>query len=144
MPSRASPPPWAIPTGSRFAVYLLLPDPAALPEAPALRDLLAGRSARVRLGKFPAKARLQLEEAKRVIEQNGPFSVDAYLNWRDLEADPLVCDVVATSLPTRLLARAQFASAPYYEVHFGDDVARLPAGMRFLARPPVKKRRGRG
>jgi CRISPR-associated protein Csc1 len=130
--------------GSRFIFYLLLPDPSALPEAPALRDLLAGRAARVRLGKFPAKARLQLTQADRVIEQGGPFSVDAFLNWRDLETDPLVCDVVATSLPTRLISRARFDPGPYYEAHFGGDVVRLPAGMRFLARPPAEKRRRRG
>jgi len=129
--------------GSRFTFYLMVHDPATLPDAPALRDLLSGRPARVRLGKFPAKARLQLEGAKRVIEQNGPFSVDAYLNWRDLEADPLVCDVVATGLPTRLIARARFAHAPYYEAHFGGDVVCLPAQMRFLARPPAKRRRRR-
>ncbi len=129
--------------GSRFTFYLLIANPAALPDAPALRDLLAGRPARVRLGKFPAKARLQLEEAQRVIEQNGSFSVDAYLNWRDLETDPLVCDVVATSLPTRLVARARFAPAPYYEAHFGDGAVCLPAQMRFLARPPAERRRRR-
>jgi hypothetical protein len=78
-----------------------------------------------------------------VVEREGPFSVDAYLNWRDLEADPLVCDVVATGLPTRLIARARFAHAPYYEAHFGGDVVCLPAQMRFLARPPVKRRRRR-
>jgi hypothetical protein len=65
--------------------------------------------------------------------------VDAYLNWRDLEADPIVCDVVATSLPTRLIARARFDAAPHYEAHFGDERVYLPAQMRFLARPLQKK-----
>jgi CRISPR-associated protein Csc1 len=130
--------------GSRFTFYLLLPGPSAPPESPALRDLLAGRPTRVRLGKFPAKARLQLEPADRVIEGHGPFFVDAYLNWRDLETDPLVCDVVAAGLPTRLIARARFGPAPYYQAHFGPEVVQLPAGMRFLARPPVERRRRRG
>jgi CRISPR-associated protein Csc1 len=129
--------------GSRFTFYLLLFDPATLPNAPALRDLAAGRTARVRLGKFPAKARLRLEKADKVAEQSGPFLVNTFLNWRDLEVDPLVCDVVATSLPTRLLARAHFAEGLYYEAHFGDDVVRLPAQMRFLARPPLERRRRR-
>ncbi len=130
--------------GSLFTFYLLLPNPSTPPEAPALCDLLAGRPARVRLGKFPAKAHLQLTPADKVTEQSGPFLTDAFLNWRDLEADPQVCDVVATSLPTRLLARAQFADEPYYKAHFEPDVVCLPARMRFLARPPAEKRRRRG
>jgi len=125
--------------GSRFTFYLMVQNPAALPDAPALRDLLAGQPTRVRLGKFPAKARLQSEPARRVVEREGPFFVDAYLNWRDLEADPMVCDVVATSLPTRLIARARFDAAPHYEAHFGDERVYLPAQMRFLARPLQKK-----
>jgi len=125
--------------GSRFTFYLLVHNPAALPDTPALHDLLAGRPTRVRLGKFPAKARLQAEPARRVVEREGPFFVDAYLNWRDLEADPLVCDVVAASLPTRLIARARFDTAPHYEAHFGDEAVYLPARMRFLARPPQQK-----
>lgn len=127
----------------RFAFYLLVPEPSALPEAPALHDLLAGRAARVRLGKFPGKARLRLEVADQVVEREGPFHTEALLNWRDLEAEPLVCDILATSLPTRLLARAHFAQEPYYEARFGDTLVRLPARMRFLARPltPGKRRR---
>jgi len=126
--------------GCRFVFYLLVPAPAALPAAPALHDLLAGKSARVRLGKFPGKARLRLEAAEEVLEQEGAFETEALLNWRDLDADPLACDVVATSLPTRLLARAHFAQGPYYEAHFGGDLVRLPVRMRFLARPPVERR----
>jgi len=129
--------------GSRFLFYLFLPDHAALPDAPALHDLLAGRPVRVRLGKFPGKARLHAQQADRVTTQNGAFQTGAMLNWRDLEADPEVCDVVATSLPTRLLSRAHFVEEPYYEAHFGDDTVRLPARMRFLARPLVKRKRGR-
>jgi CRISPR-associated protein Csc1 len=129
---------------SRFAFYLLLPNLTALPDAPALRDLVAGRAVRVRLGKFPAKARLHLEGAEKVTDRSGPFLVDTFLNWRDLEIDPAVSDVVATSLPTRLLAHAHFAEGAYYEVRFGKDVVYLPAQMRFLARPPVEQRRRRG
>jgi len=126
--------------GCRFVFYLLTPASAVLPTVPALRDLVAGKSTRVRLGKFPGKARLRLEAAEEVLEQEGAFETEALLNWRDLEADPLACDVVATSLPTRLLARAHFAQGPYYEAHFGSDAVRLPVQMRFLARPPVERR----
>jgi len=129
--------------GCRFTFYLLTPDPAALPNAPALRDLVAGRTVRVRLGKFPGKARLRAERADTVVAQEGPFQTQAMLNWRDLEADPVVCDVVAASRPTRLLSRSHFAEEPYYEVHFGDYLVRLPARMRFLARPPAKRKRGK-
>ena len=121
---------------SRFIFYVMAPDPAALPDAPALRDLIAGRTVRVRLGKFPGKARLRLKAADSVEEQTGSFFVNAFLNWRDLEGDPVTCDVLAASLPTRLLARAQFEEGDHYVAHFGDDTVKLPACMRFLARPP--------
>lgn len=127
--------------GCRFAFYLCVPKSAALPKVPALHDLVAGRTARVRLGKFPGKARLQLEAADKVVEREGPFHTDALLNWRDLEADPMVCDVLATSLPTRLLSRAHFEAESYYEARFGSEAVRLPARMRFLARPPVERKR---
>ena len=126
---------------SRFVFYVLVPDMAALPEVPALLELIAGRPARIRLGKFPAKARLQLEKAERVLERDGPFRVETLLNWRDLGVDPVAYDLVATSLPTRLLARAQYAGTPYYEAHFGSDIVCLPLDMKFLARPPIEKRR---
>ena len=122
--------------GSRFTFYLLVHDPDALPDAPALHGLLMGKSPRIRLGKFPGKARLSAEAADAVAQKTGPFDTDAFLNWRDLEADPVVCDVVAASLPTRLLSRAHFEDGAYYEARFGDEVVRLPVGMRFLARPP--------
>ncbi len=129
--------------GCRFVCYLLVPDPAALPDAPALRDLTAGRPIRIRLGKFPGKARLQAQRADKVVLQEGPFQATAMLNWRDLETDPQVCDIVAASLPTRLLSSAHFAEGPYYEAHFDQDIVRLPVRMRFLARPPETRRRAR-
>ncbi len=122
--------------GSRFTFYVLAHDADSLPKVPALRGLLKGKVARVRLGKFPGKARLDAQKATKVTEKTGTFDVQAYLNWRDLERDPQVCDVVVTSLPTRLLSRAHFEEGVYYEAHFDDEIARLPIGMRFLARPP--------
>lgn len=122
--------------GSRFTFYLLVHDPHGLPEAPALHGLLEGKPVRVRLGKFPAKARLSAQAAGAVEAKSGPFQTDVLLNWRDLEADPVVCDVVAAGLPTRLLSRAHFQDDAYYEARFGDRTVRLPARMRFLARLP--------
>jgi hypothetical protein len=130
--------------GCRFRFYAMIHQRDDLPAAPALHDLLGGKVARVRLGKFPAKARLRLEAATSTVERAGPFVSDALLNWRDLEADSTVCDILAASLPTRLLTRAHFAEGLYYEAHFGEDVIRLPKGMRFLARPPeTRGRRGK-
>jgi CRISPR-associated protein Csc1 len=126
--------------GCVFTCYVLVQDGVPLPAAPALHDLLAGWTARVRLGKFPGKARLRLEAASRVTERKGVFRTDALLNWRDLEIDPLVCDVLPTSLPTRLIHRAHFDEGTFYEAHFGEDVVQLPVAMGFLARPSEAKR----
>ena len=125
---------------STFAFYALIADPTKLPAAPAFRDVLEGRVARIRLGKFPGKARVRLEPATAMKVDEGEFAVHTLLNWRDLTADPLVCDVLATSLPTRLLNNAHFDRGKYYEARFGDDAVRLPAEMRFLARPPETKK----
>jgi len=130
--------------GCHFRFYVMIHEKSVLPAAPALHDLVAGKAVRVRLGKFPAKARLRLEPATSAVEHTGPFVSEALLNWRDLEADPAVCDILAASLPTRLLSRAHFADGAYIEARFGDDVIRLPKGMRFLARPPeTKSRKGK-
>jgi CRISPR-associated protein Csc1 len=129
--------------GSRFLFYMLVNNSAQLPDAPALHDLLAGKTVHVRLGKFLGKARLRLAAASAVKEKQGAFQVDVFLNWRDLESNPLACDVVATSLPTRLLARASFGEGRYYEAHFQDDQVQLPARMGFLARPLEQPKRSR-
>jgi CRISPR-associated protein Csc1 len=124
--------------GGRFTFYLLVHEAVTLPPAPALSDLLAGQPIRVRLGKFNGKARIQLQAASAVAERTGEFQTDTLLNWRDLEINPLVCDVLASSLPTRLIHHARFADERFYEVHFGqqdaEDTVRLPMSMRFLAR----------
>lgn len=120
--------------GSRFVFYLLIPDPASLPDSPTLRNLLDGRKAWIRLGKFTGKARLSAEAAQRVRVGQGDFTAHALLNWRDVEPDPVVCDVVTEGLPTRLIARAHFVGEPYYELSFPDGPVRLPRRMRFLAR----------
>ncbi|HDN79103.1 MAG TPA: type I-D CRISPR-associated protein Cas5/Csc1 [Chloroflexi bacterium] len=119
---------------STFTFYLLVAEGAGLPKAPALRDALEGRPVRIRLGKFPGKALITLRPAEEVREEEGDFTATPLLNWRDLPADPVVCDVLAASLPTRLVYNARFTSAWYYEVRFDDERIRLPAGMRFLAR----------
>ncbi|MCS7282646.1 MAG: type I-D CRISPR-associated protein Cas5/Csc1 [Anaerolineae bacterium] len=128
--------------GSRFRFYLLIFDPERLPPAPALRGLLAGRPVRIRLGKFPAKARLWAEPAREVRERTGDFLCEAMLNWWDLEADPVVCDIVVAGRPTLLLTRARFEREPCYEAHFEPEgTVVLPARMRFLARMSEQSRK---
>lgn len=129
--------------GCRFTFYLLATNPLDLPDAPALRGLIDGKTAWIRLGKFPGKARLRLEAADKIAQKEGTFQSGALLNWRDLETDPRVCDVMATSLPTRLLMNANFPEGPYYQAQFQEELIQLPAKMRFLARPPETKRRGK-
>lgn len=126
--------------GCDFTFYALVNGNEQLPDAPSLRDLLSGQTVRVRLGKFSGKARLRLEAASEVAECRGAFQTHELLNWRDLAIDPLVCDVLPTSLPTRLIQRAHFDGA-FYKAHFGEDVVRLPVEMHFLARPPEARKR---
>jgi CRISPR-associated protein Csc1 len=128
---------------SRFIFYLLVTDPARLPQAPALREALAGHPVRIRLGKFPAKARVTLTAADEVRERTGPFTVTPLLNWRDLSVEPETCDILAMTLPTRLIYNARFAKDAYYEARFSEDKICLPAGMRFLAKPLATQRRRR-
>ena len=126
---------------STFTFYVLVAERAGLPKAPALKDALEGHSVRIRLGKFPGKALITLKSAEEIREREGDFTVTSLLNWRDLPADPVVCDVLAASLPTRLVYNAHFTSARYYEVRFDGERIRLPRGMRFLARPLGGKKR---
>jgi len=129
--------------GSRFRCYVLVNNEADLPPAATLPGLLQGRSVRIRLGKFPGKARLRLERADDVTRERGDFRSEPLLNWRDIEDDPVFCDVLAASLPTRLISQARFEDADYFVAQFGKEKVLLPAAMRFLARPPRTSRRRR-
>jgi CRISPR-associated protein Csc1 len=120
---------------SSFTFYLLMADPALLPMVPTLQDLLAGRSARIRLGKFPGKARITLSPADRIVASEGSFTASPLLNWRDFSSEPSRCDILPSTLPTRLILNAHFPSGRYYESRFGQERVFLPDGMRFLARP---------
>lgn len=126
---------------STFVFYVLVSEETELPQAPTFRDALAGSTVRIRLGKFPGKARVHLQPATVVKEDRGNFTTTTLLNWRDLPADPLVCDVLVTALPTRLVSHARFEDGSYYEARFDDDVVKLPVGMQFLARPPSRRSR---
>lgn len=123
--------------GARFRFYVLA-SARSLPDAPALQDLIAGRTVRARFGKFAGKALLRAEPAQSVTCKEGPFHSQEYLNWQDLADDPVACDVVAASLPTRLLSQARF-EGPHYVARFSDGTVCLPAEMGFLARPSPGK-----
>lgn len=122
--------------GSRFRCFAFVQAPSELLGTPGLTSLSGNQSVRVRLGKFPGKARLRWQGADQITYHKGPFQSNALLNWRDLAVDPVVCDILATSLPTRLIHRAQFSEVGYYEARFSDAVYRFPTDMRFLARVP--------
>jgi CRISPR type I-D-associated protein Csc1 len=129
--------------GSGFTFYLLWNDKQSSASFPALEGLLAGRSTWVRLGKFNGKTRLQLVKADSMRERVGAFQTNTLLNWRDLAVEPVVCDVLAASLPTRLINHGHFADEKFYEVHFGEETVQLPQAMRFLARTPQPKTKSR-
>lgn len=120
---------------STFTFFVLVADAERLPEAPALRDALKGQVARIRLGKFPGKARINMAPATKIKQDKGDFATHTLLNWRDLSYDPTFCDVQAATLPTRLIDNAHFTDVPYYEAHFEETVVYLPAEMHFMARP---------
>jgi hypothetical protein len=114
----------------------MLQDESLVAQFPILRDLVEGKQARIRLGKFMGKAGLKLEPSTKIVTRDGAFVTHTLLNWRDLAIDPFACDVVATALPTRLLNHASFNKNTYFETHFGEEKICLPAEMRFLARLP--------
>lgn len=121
---------------SDFIFCVLVADNKQLPKVPAFQDLLSGRSVRIRLGKFLGKVRVVLETAAKVQRKEGPFSTDTLLNWRDCPTDPIVCDVMPASLPTRLLNHVHFPHGVYYQANFETEPQSLnfPANMGYLAR----------
>lgn len=128
---------------STFTFYLLCSDNMGNRINANLKNLMAGRPTRIRLGKFLGKAYISLEKAEACQTKEGDFRTASLLNWRDLEDDPTICDVLATSLPTRLIGNAYFANGTYFVAQFGDDKILLPSEMRYLARQPEAKKRKR-
>ncbi len=118
--------------GSSFRFYLMVSDLDKFSARYPIGDLVIGATVRVRLGKFLGKACLRVEAAEKVERRTGAFQVDAFLNWHDLNATPHICDVVASSLPTRLIANARFENTVYYEAKFQNEAVCLPARMGFL------------
>lgn len=128
--------------GGKFTFYLLVNDVKPLSSRPVLRDLLNEQSVRVRFGKFNGKARITLVKAESIKEQAGEFQTNTLLNWRDLNLDPLVCDVLATSLPTRLIHHSHFTQGDFYIAQFAGETEaiKLPQAMRYLTRSSIETR----
>jgi len=128
---------------STFCFYVLIAKPEKV-DAPTLAQALRGNPIYIRLGKFPAKARVWLEPAIKVEEKHAELVVRekyehafsaVYLNWRDCLIDPWVCELVPATLPTRLISNAHFREGDCYLATFNDhSQVTLPAGMYFLAR----------
>lgn len=126
---------------SEFVFYALVGN-ATQSTSATFNGLLNGQIERIRLGKFLGKASIQLEPAEKVEEEdNSEFTSDTLLNWRDCPTDPIVCDVLPASLPTRLINRVRFPADLHYSAHFvsKSDPIHLPANMRYLARPLPQK-----
>jgi CRISPR-associated protein Csc1 len=87
----------------------------------------------IRLGKFMAKTKIDVVEARSVSEKDGNFTVSHLLNWSDLRKKPVAFNVRAMSLPTRLISQAVFEAAEFLEARFHDgDEIRLPLEMGYL------------
>lgn len=119
--------------GSQFRCYILS---AEVPHLPRY----------LRLGKFMAKAELQPTLAAEIQTRLGAFNeqetqrqgvVHPLLTWNDLPSSgrPIVYDILANALPSRLIEHAVFSGieGPYLAATFGDDpaIVQLPARMGY-------------
>lgn len=137
--------------GSTFEFYVLISQELSVSQFPAFTSLLTGKTGYIRLGKFMAKSRLLVSKAYKVDEHQGYFSAgikndrgrvpaekgqsSILLNWRDILADPISCDIYPTALPTRLIANPRYESGKYYLAEFAEeDQVIFPEKMSFIAR----------
>ena len=137
--------------GSTFEFYALIAKKTSVSQFPAFASLLTGKTGYIRLGKFMAKSRISITQAPNVEEKQGAFwahivsdrsrinTEQGYfsllLNWRDILANPITCDIYPTTLPTRLIANPRYESGKYFLAEFADeDKVIFPAEMCFIAR----------
>ncbi|XWK91237.1 MAG: type I-D CRISPR-associated protein Cas5/Csc1 [Phormidium sp.] len=137
--------------GSIFEFYVIVNQISNVEQFPNFSLLLMGKIGYIRLGKFLAKSRIRLMKAQKVQQNQGSFSAgiindrgrliseqnqsSLLLNWRDIPADPITCDIYPATLPTRLIANPKYDSQSYYVAEFGEeDQIKLPANMSFVAR----------
>jgi CRISPR-associated protein Csc1 len=86
----------------------------------------------IRLGKFMAKAEIQVKPAAVVRRRIDACQVEPLLNWEDLAVKPVPYEVIANALPTRLIGYSQFESVEHVVARFADggEVA-LPLPMGY-------------
>lgn len=87
----------------------------------------------IRLGKFMAKAHLHVTVAQQVKQDESDHKVMHLLNWSDLHTKPVVFNVQAASLPSRLISHAYFEACPFLHARFsaGEDIW-FPSDMGYL------------
>jgi CRISPR-associated protein Csc1 len=106
--------------GTRFRSYVISNKQEVLPRY-------------IRLGKFMAKTQIGAVAATSVEKQQGACKEAHLLNWSDLRTKPVICNVLASSLPTRLINQALFEDIAFLHAAFPDgDELNLPLEMGYL------------
>ncbi|MCS6859648.1 MAG: type I-D CRISPR-associated protein Cas5/Csc1 [Abditibacteriales bacterium] len=85
----------------------------------------------IRLGKFMAKAEIQVAPATVVRRRTDACQVEPLLNWEDLAVKPVPYEVITSALPTRLVGHSRFEQVEHVIARFADDsevVLPLPMG----------------
>lgn len=90
----------------------------------------------IRLGKWMAKARVDIKARSVAQMKQGHFRADGALNPLDLSLLPENCNIIAMA-PASLLTQTAY-SGDYYELQIEKRTIRLPAGMRFLPEPQAR------
>jgi CRISPR-associated protein Csc1 len=94
----------------------------------------------IRLGKWMAKAQVEVKAKGSARNKQGSYRAQGALNPLDLELLPHNCNIIAMA-PASLITNA-FCTGDYYEFDFDDDgrseTIRLPANMHF--QPELNKR----
>jgi CRISPR-associated protein Csc1 len=108
-----------ITAGSTFRFFVLADQPVAIPRW-------------IRLGKWMSKARVYAEEESEPRSGEGEYVSASALNPLDLEADPIVYDLICIP-PVSLLDHARLRG-PFWEFGPPGRRLRLPRGLRYFAR----------
>jgi CRISPR-associated protein Csc1 len=87
----------------------------------------------IRLGKWMAKARVEVKASGRAQNKQGNYRVQGALNPLDFEQLPHNCNIIAMA-PASLVTNV-YCSGSYYEFDYNDDghseTIRLPANMHY-------------
>jgi len=87
----------------------------------------------IRLGKWMAKARVEMKAQDGALTKQGNYRADGALNPLDLAVLPETCNIVAMA-PASLITNVQ-CTGSYYELAYNEDgglrTVRLPANMHY-------------